>query len=91
MSVGNLTTNPWRTPALYMGMRVVESPLLGLIPKIQISPDFKWCSDEFRAETNRWFLEQFGMHDPIYRAGDTMLVSRANMERLRRETNSWSL
>jgi hypothetical protein len=29
-------------------------------PKLQLSPDFKWCTPEFRAETDRWLLERFG-------------------------------
>jgi hypothetical protein len=34
-------------------------------PKLQLSPDFKWCTPEFRAETDRWLLERFGTKPSI--------------------------
>lgn len=47
------------------GMRVIEHNL-GPIPKISISPSFKWCSDQCRAEINAYLLEQFGTMQVAY-------------------------
>lgn len=66
------------------GMRIVVSPLLGPRPVLQIDPNFKWCTDEYRAKHNAWLLERFGMtEDAIIRSGDTVFVSRQAAEKLR--------
>lgn len=49
-----------------MGMRIVSSPFIQPVAKIQLSADLPWCTPSFRAETNRWFLEQFGTRDVAY-------------------------
>ena len=69
------------------GMRVVVSPLVGPVPKIQIRPDFKWCSDEFRARFNKWLLDEFGTKEVAYMvSGGTVVVSphMANVLRIDR-------
>lgn len=52
--------------AQYMGMKVVVSPHLVPAPKVQLSPDFKWCSDEFRASENAYLLKMFGTKEVCY-------------------------
>lgn len=42
------------------GIPVIVHPAIKPVPAIQIDPDFKWCSDEFRAKHNAWLLERFG-------------------------------
>lgn len=44
-------------PLTVSGMRIIEAPER---PVLQMDPNFKWCSDECRAEMNLWLLEMFG-------------------------------
>lgn len=48
------------------GMPVFESPLVQPVPKLQMSPSFKWCSDECRRETDAWLLDLFGTKEVLY-------------------------
>ncbi len=50
-------------PWVHMGMEVFEEPPPP--PTVQLSKDFKWCSDDFRAQTNVWLVERFGFRHPI--------------------------
>lgn len=51
--------------ALVGRFQILESPACPKIdPKIQIDPQFKWCSDEFRSRMNSWLAERFG-GDPV--------------------------
>lgn len=43
-----------------MRYHVVDTSMLPRVPVLQISKDFKYCSDEFRKEWNAWALERFG-------------------------------
>ncbi len=45
------------------GRNIVVSNLLKPIPKIQLRPDFQWCSEDFRRDFNAWLLEEFGARE----------------------------
>ena len=47
----------------HIGEIPVISIPLNIVPKIQISPDFKWCTDEFRDEMDGWLIRMFGCYD----------------------------
>jgi hypothetical protein len=49
-----------------MGYKVFPSAAVKPVPNLQISPDFKYCSDKFRAEWNAWALERFGSTEVAY-------------------------
>ncbi len=69
------------------GMRVVVSPLITPVPKIQIRADFKWCSDEFRANFNQWLLDEFGTKEVAYMiSGGTIVISPCMANVLRIDT-----
>jgi hypothetical protein len=51
---------------LMFGMRIVESPHIVPVPKIQVSPSFKWCSEECRREMNAFLLDTFGTKEVAY-------------------------
>lgn len=60
----------------FYGMKILQSPLVTPVPVVQISPDFKWCSDELRCNLNAWLLETLGTKEVIYRVGkDTVIMS----------------
>ena len=43
------------------GIQVIPSPALDRErPVIQLSPTFKWCSDEFRDKQNKMLADKFG-------------------------------
>lgn len=48
------------------GYKVFPSAAVKTVPNLQISPDFKYCSEKFRAEWNAWALERFGSHEVAY-------------------------
>ena len=33
---------------------------LRIQPKLEVLPAFKWCSDAFRRDMNKWLLDRFG-------------------------------
>lgn len=49
-----------------MGVQLIEHPMLGPEPVLQIRSDFAWCTDRFRAEMNAWLLERFGKREVAY-------------------------
>jgi hypothetical protein len=51
---------------LFGGIPVVENRHIQPVPVLQLSPNFKWCSEEFRAETNAWLLDLFGTKEVAY-------------------------
>lgn len=56
-----------RTPLdMFFGMKVVCSPAIGPVPKIQLSHDFNACSREFKREFNAWLLKRFGTEQRAY-------------------------
>jgi len=48
------------------GIKVIENNNLPRVPKIQISSDFEWCTDEVRAKINQRLLELFGSNETAY-------------------------
>lgn len=73
---------------LFGGVRVIESPLISPVPKIQISPQFQWCTPEFRAEYDKWLLDRFGTKQVAYMFSgplkDTFAVGPGGMDVIRR-------
>jgi hypothetical protein len=73
----------------YMGMRVVAHDLPPE-PVLQISPDFPYCSPEFRRGWDAWALERFGTVDRIFQFRNpidgrgVLAVPRRVMEALRK-------
>jgi hypothetical protein len=61
----NYNKGPAPTSTLF-GVRVVESRFLEDRPVLQLDPEFKWCSDEFRAKQNKWLLDMFGTQSTAY-------------------------
>lgn len=58
------------------GMKVVVSPLLQPIAKIEIDPKFKWITAGCRSNINQWLKETFGTKEVCYMIGnDTVVVS----------------
>lgn len=73
--------------SLFGGLRIVESPLIGPVPKIQISPRFQWCTEEFRAEQNAWWLARFGTKQVAYMFNGNLrdiFVGPGSMEAIKR-------
>jgi len=67
------------------GVRIRVSPLARR-PVLQLSPDFKWCSPEFRAKQNEWLLQMFGERDTVIPLPDGSIVISPEMHMaLRRE------
>lgn len=68
------------------GLRIVESPVIGPVPRMQVSKAFSEVqSPELVASTNAWMKEFFGMYEPVYLLnGDSIAMSpkRAAMLRL---------
>lgn len=75
------------------GMRVIEDRHgITRVPVLQMDPEFKWCSEAFRAETNRWLLDLFGHKEVAYiidssalgfGGGQSVVMSPASMAYLR--------
>lgn len=67
------------------GMKVVVSPLVRPVPKLQLRPDAP-CTDAFRAEMNQWLHSMFGEKHVAYVLGDQQkLVISREQERLLRQ------
>jgi hypothetical protein len=80
----------------YQGMRIVANPHLAAVAKIQISPDFEWITDEYRAEIDGWLLSMFGTKEPWFvvdgsaisfldknPSGKFMVTTEAGLEQLK--------
>ena len=66
------------------GMKIVESPLIAEVPKLQLSHDFNACSDAMKKHMNDWLLERFGTFLPCYVIGsDTFVVHPSHAAILR--------
>jgi hypothetical protein len=52
--------------SVFGAIKFVESPFVQPVPVLQLHPDFPWCTPEFRAKTNAWLLERFGMQEVAY-------------------------
>jgi hypothetical protein len=69
--------DPFRIePPTFAGMRIHETPD---VPVLQISPDFPYVSDKFRAEWNRWALERFGTRNIVPEGTAYMFCNRLVM------------
>ena len=67
-----------------LGMKIIESPLIQPIPRLQLSHNFNACSDRFTADMNAWLKERFGTYMPTYViGGSTLVVSPEHMSMLR--------
>lgn len=57
------------------GIPVIADYNIGFVPRIQVSEAFaKIQSPELVCETNKWMREFFGLHRPIYRFGDHLVM-----------------
>ena len=65
------------------GIRVIESPLVQPVPKIQLSHDFNACSPEFKATFNRWLLDRFGTKEVVFVTSDAIFMSPKHAAMLR--------
>lgn len=68
---------------LFGHIEVHEAPEgLTRLPVLQVSPTFKWCSDEARARMNAWLRERFGTQEHVFFFGGRAVASRAVIRRL---------
>lgn len=51
-------------------------------PKIQLSPDFKWITDQKREEVNAWLEQRFGREPCVIVLGNMLAQARKAQERL---------
>lgn len=65
-------------PYSFAGMRVHEIPAK-YEPILQLSKDFKWVSDEFRAKQNAYLLKKFGTRDVSIVPLDMALMFNGNI------------
>lgn len=69
---------------MFGGMKIVVSPLIPEVPKIQLSDNFNACSPEIKRGMNEWLKCRFGTHFPAYViAGNTCLVHPEHVALLR--------
>lgn len=69
-----------------MGLPVHVHPLADSLaaPKIQISPKFEWCTDEYRAKHNKWLLDRFGREEFVcIKLADSFIINKAFLEYVR--------
>jgi len=59
----------------YGGMKVVVSDYLQPVPRIELSTEFKWCSEGFREKQNQWLLKMFGAKDVAYMMNDDIIMT----------------
>lgn len=71
--------------AALFDMQIIVSPLIKPVPVLQVSPDFQFCSDEFRRDMNAWLLEIFGEKEVCFliNGGSAVLVSPKQFATLR--------
>jgi len=68
----------------FNGMKIVESPLIMEVPKLQLSHGFNACSDAMKKHMNDWLLENFGTYLPCYViGGDTIAMHPKHVAMLR--------
>jgi len=58
-------------------------------PVIQLDPNFKWCTPEFRAERNQWLADVFGYHHAVIDTGDMIIMSSEAYLAIRKESSKW--
>ena len=84
------------TVELYMntfnGMKIVESPLISEVPKLQLSHDFTACSDAMKKHMNDWLRETFGTYLPCYViGGDTIAMHPRHAAMLRAQSGMYNV
>lgn len=66
------------------GMKIIVSPILAPVAKVEIASNFKWITDECRSNINQWLKETFGTKEVCYMLGkDTIVVSPKQAAALR--------
>lgn len=66
------------------GMRIVESPIIQEVPKLQLSANFTACSEAVKSSMNNWLRERFGTYMPAYVIGrDTVVMHPTHAAMLR--------
>ena len=69
------------------GMKVMESPYIQEVPRLQLSHDFNDCSPEFKQHMNDWLREKFGTYLPTYIiAGHTIVMHPRHIAMLKEST-----
>ena len=53
-------------------------------PKLQLSQGFNACSHECKRDMNAWLAERFGYENHVYSVGDTLFMSTAMLQQIRR-------
>jgi hypothetical protein len=56
------------------GMKVIESPYIQEVQRIQLSHAFNDCSIEFKQHMNNWLREKFGTYMPTYIIGGNTIA-----------------
>lgn len=57
------------------GMKIIQSQFIEPEPVLQLDPKFEWCTPEFRAKTNAWLRERFGVRDVAYIMGGNVFMN----------------
>ena len=57
----------------FCGMKIIEAPEY---PVLQLSNNFQWCSDDFRADMNMWLLKTFGTRSLVPKGTAYILAGR---------------
>ena len=73
------------------GIPIITSALIEQsVPVLQLSHDFKWCSNEFRIKQNKYLKERFGekmnvlkMFNPVT-GMENIVIHPANLVRLKK-------
>jgi hypothetical protein len=73
------------------GMKVIESPLITEVPKLQLSHDFNACSEGMKKHMNDWLREKFGTYLPCYVLGvDTIAMHPKHTAMLKLQTKTYN-
>ena len=74
-----------------LGMKVIKSPLITEVPRLQLSHDFNACSPEFKEEMNAWLRQRFGTYMPVYVIGGNIIAMHPkNVAMLRMQTSGYN-
>jgi hypothetical protein len=68
------------------GMKIIESPLIAEVPRLQLSHGFNDCTPKFKAEMNNWLRQKFGTYMPTYIiGGHTIMMHPSHLALLKLE------
>lgn len=74
------------------GMKIIQSPFVEPEPVIRLRLDCDplglWCTPEFRATTDAWLRERFGVRDVAYISGRNVFVNPRAAAKIIGETRS---